>query len=449
MGHGLRGLAGPLAKEPIANAKRHLAAAYLDVRRATERLCAPLAIEDHVPQAMTDVSPPRWHLAHVSWFFETFLLKPHLPGYQPVDPRYEYLFNSYYNSVGPPFPRARRGHLSRPTVAEVYAYRAHVDQGMLSLLGDLDDEKLATLMPVLFLGLNHEQQHQELLLTDIKYNFWVNPLRPRYHHVLLPRVPSPPSLRWVDFEGGVVSIGQPPQLAAADGLPDGLGGVAFAFDNETPRHQALLQPFRLASRPVTNGELLEFIEAGGYRRSELWLSLGWEKVQEGGWEAPLYWERIDGAWWAFTLSGMLPLDQHAPAAHVSYLEADAFARWKGYRLPTEQEWEHAAAGSEIEGNLLQSGLYHPVPPPPSPAAPLRQLYGDVWEWTRSPYVPYPGFAPQAGALGEYNGKFMVGQMVLRGGSCATPRGHIRATYRNFFPPEARWQFAGIRLAADT
>ncbi len=409
-----------------------LVTAYTATRHATEQLCAPLAVEDYVIQATPDVSPTKWHIAHVTWFFETFLLKPHLPGYEPIDPKYEYLFNSYYNAVGPQYDRPSRGLLSRPTVAEVYAYRAHVDRAMLALLEGASESQLAKVGPAVTLGINHEQQHQELLLTDIKYNLSINPLRPAYHTVELPRRPAVP-LEWHDDDGGIVEVGH-----------DGSG---FSFDNESPRHEALLQPYRIASRPVTCGEYAAFVEDGGYARPDLWLSSGWDTVQAGGWEGPLYWERIDGEWWMFTLSGMQRLDEHAPVCHLSYVEADSYARWARVRLPTEQEWEHAAAGTPVRGNLAESGLFQPVAAGGTNAG-LEQLYGDVWEWTQSAYLPYPGFTPVEGALGEYNGKFMVGQMVLRGGSCATPESHIRATYRNFFHPTDRWQFQGLRLAAD-
>lgn len=415
-----------------------LVTAYTAVRRATEQLCSPLFTEDYVIQATPDVSPTKWHIAHVTWFFETFLLKPHLPGYESIDPQYAYLFNSYYNAVGPQYQRPSRGLLSRPTVAEVYAYRAHVDRAMLALLEGVDEAQMAELAPAVTLGINHEQQHQELLLTDIKYNLSINPLRPAYHAVELPRRPSA-ALGWHDVEGGIVEIGH--------------GGGAFAFDNESPRHQALLQPHRMASRPATCGEYAAFVEDGGYARPDLWLSSGWSTVEAERWEAPLYWERIDGEWWVFTLSGMQRIDEDAPVCHLSYVEADAFARWAGKRLPTEQEWEHAAAAAPVGGNFAESGLFQPVAAggaiaADGPAGALAQLYGDVWEWTQSAYLPYPGFAPTAGALGEYNGKFMVGQMVLRGGSAVTPLSHIRPTYRNFFYPSDRWQFQGVRLAAD-
>ena len=407
-------------------------ARYLEIRRTTEELCRPLAIEDYVLQAMPDVSPAKWHLAHVSWFFETFLLTPHLPGYEPLDPAYTFLFNSYYNGVGPQFSRPARGHLSRPTVADVYAYRAWVDRGMERLLAAMDIERAGAVAALVELGLNHEQQHQELILTDIKYNLAVNPLHPAYHATAVPRGTATAPLAWRELRGGLVPIGY--------------DGAGFAFDNEGPRHTVYLRPFRLADRPTTNGEYLEFIDAGGYRTPGPWLSEGWRAVQERGWQAPLYWERQDGSWWTQTLSGFLPLDLHGPVTHVSYYEADAYARWRGARLPTEPEWEHAAARLPIGGNLQERGIFHPLPA--TSDEPLAQLFGDVWEWTQSAYAPYPGYRTEPGAVGEYNGKFMVSQLVLRGGSCVTPASHIRASYRNFFPPDARWQFSGIRLAED-
>jgi len=407
-------------------------ARYREVRRTTERLCRPLAIEDQVLQAMPDVSPTKWHLAHVSWFFETFLLAPHLAGYEPIDPTYAFLFNSYYNGVGPQFSRPARGHLSRPTVAEVLAYRAWVDRGMERLLARMDTEPAGALASLVELGLNHEQQHQELILTDIKYNLAVNPLHPVYHAVDLPRGAATAPIEWRELRGGLVPIGY--------------DGAAFAFDNEGPRHTVYLHPFRLAGRPTTNGEYLEFIDAGGYRTPESWLSEGWRVVQERGWQAPLYWERHGEAWWTQTLSGFVPVDLHAPVTHVSYYEADAYARWRGRRLPTEPEWEHAAADAPVRGHLQERGIFHPLPV--ATDEPLAQLFGDVWEWTQSAYAPYPGYRAVPGAIGEYNGKFMVSQLVLRGGSCVTPASHIRASYRNFFPPDARWQFSGIRLAED-
>ncbi|HEU5320360.1 MAG TPA: ergothioneine biosynthesis protein EgtB [Methylomirabilota bacterium] len=408
-----------------------LGGAYAEVRATTERLCAPLAVEDYVVQAMPDVSPAKWHLAHVSWFFETFLLRPSVPGYRPLDEAYAFLFNSYYDAVGPQHARPERGHLSRPTVAEVYAYRRHVDAAMARLLTDTPPPRLAGLRPLVVLGLHHEQQHQELLLTDVKFNLGTNPLRPRYHAVAAPAGAAAPALGWVELPPAVVPIGD--------------AGPGFAFDNERPRHLAHVGAYRLATRPVTSGEYLEFVEAGGYRDPAPWLSEGWRTVRERGWRAPLYWERIDGAWWTYTLAGLRRLDPDVPVTHVSYYEADAYARWRGRRLPTEQEWERAAAVAPADGTFQERGLYHPRP---AAGRGLSQLLGDVWEWTASAYLPYPGYRPPPGAIGEYNAKFMVGQMVLRGGSCVTPRAHVRASYRNFFPPDARWQFSGFRLAED-
>jgi ergothioneine biosynthesis protein EgtB len=403
---------------------------YRSVRAFTEELCAPLATEDYLIQAMADVSPPKWHLAHTSWFFETFILMPLAPGYRLFDSAYGHLFNSYYETVGRFFPRAQRGLLARPTVEEVYAYRAHVDAAMLELLASAPAELGSELAARTELGLQHEQQHQELLLTDIKFNFSINPLRPAYR-TGLSRDQSPrPAAGWLAQPGGVREIGH--------------AGNGFAFDNETPRHRVFLEACELAANPVSNGEFLEFIEAGGYGRTDLWLSEGWGTVRREGWEAPLYWEEIDGAWWIFTLDGLHPLDPSEPVCHVSFFEADAYARWRGARLPTEAEWECAAEAVKPEGNFVESGRLHPGGPEAG-----GRLFGDVWEWTASSYAPYPGFRPLPGSLGEYNGKFMCNQYVLRGGSCATSASHIRATYRNFFRAGDRWQFSGLRLAKDS
>jgi ergothioneine biosynthesis protein EgtB len=421
------------AGETRQHAQQVLHARYEAVRRASEALCAPLALEDYGLQCMPDASPPKWHLAHTSWFFETFLLRPYLREYQSFHPRFEYLFNSYYQSIGTQFPRAQRGLLSRPTVEEVYRYRAHVDRAMAELLAEADAAEAAEIARRLVLGCHHEQQHQELLLTDIKYNLSINPLRPAYRDDL-PAAPAthPGQLSWTEYAGGMHEIGH--------------AGEGFAFDNETPRHKVYLASFALAPRLVTCGEYIEFIDAGGYHGPEFWLSDGWSAVCERGWQAPLYWERIEGRWQQFTLGGMRAVDEHEPVCHLSYYEADAFARWAGKRLPTEQEWEIAVAAQPIAGNFRDSGLLRPAPAAPG-TMPL-QIYGDVWEWTQSAYLPYPGYRPLTGALGEYNGKFMANQMVLRGGSCATPADHMRASYRNFFYPPDRWQFAGIRLAED-
>ncbi len=407
---------------------RSLLKQYQQVRDLSEHLCQPLAIEDYVIQSMPDVSPPKWHLAHTTWFFETFLLVPHLAGYEVFHPQYGYLFNSYYEAVGQRHPRPQRGLLSRPTVEEVYRYRAYVDEGMRSLLTNSLNPALKSLIR---LGLHHEQQHQELLLTDLKHILALNPLRPAYRSDL-PGAPARVSTKehWLDYPGGLYLIGY--------------AGDDFAFDNESPRHSVYLQDYWLAAQLVTNGEYLEFLQAGGYNKPEYWLSEGWATVQTAHWEAPLYWEQIDGDWWVMTLAGLRRLNLDEPVCHVSFYEADAFARWRGKRLPTEAEWEVATVGIAPQGNFLETGYLHPI----AAQGMTRpdQLFGDVWEWTQSAYLPYPGFKPAEGAIGEYNGKFMCNQMVLRGGSCATPPNHIRPTYRNFFPPSARWQFSGIRLA---
>ncbi|MGQ0813767.1 MAG: ergothioneine biosynthesis protein EgtB [Gemmatimonadota bacterium] len=404
---------------------------YDSVRHFTEELCAGLELEDYVVQSMDDVSPTKWHLAHTSWFFETFVLKAHKPDYRPLNPAYQYLFNSYYVQAGERHCRAQRGYISRPTVREVFAYRAYVDEQMSELLARADHDTLQRISDLAELGINHEQQHQELMLTDIKHVFSVNPLRPVYRNVVLPRATAAP-LEWIALDAGLHGIGH-----------DGNG---FAYDNEGPRHRVFVEPFAIASRLVTNGEYLEFMAAGGYTRPELWLSAGWDAVQQHHWSEPFYWEQRDGKWYVFTLAGMREVDEHAPVCHVSYFEADAYARWRGFRLPTESEWEVAATNSDSDSaNFVESGFFHPCSH--DPMLP-RSLYGDVWQWTRSQYSPYPGFQPAKGAVGEYNGKFMCNQFVLRGGSCATSRTHIRRTYRNFFAPGATWQFMGIRLAQD-
>ena len=435
----------PIVADPRSRAAflaAPLAEQYGAVRAFTEALCAPLATEDYVVQSMTDVSPTKWHLAHTTWFWETFVLRAFLDDYALFDARYPYLFNSYYVQAGARHLRDQRGYLSRPTVAEVFAFRKHVDEHMLRLLERReDDERLAEVVRI---GLNHEQQHQELLLTDIKHVFSVNPLRPAYRERVPAPAPDPGPLRWIAFEEGLHEIGYDPER-------DG----PFAFDNETPRHRAFVEAFALADRLVTCGEFIAFIEDGGYEQAPLWLSEGFATVEAQGWTAPFYWEKRDGAWWHFTLGGMRPVDPHEPLTHVSYFEADAYARWAGARLPTEFEWEVAARDYPLDGHFAEDGVLHPTAPEPvasgdgAPAAPrLRQLFGDAWEWTRSQYSPYPGYRPLPGALGEYNGKFMANQFVLRGGSCATSRTHIRRTYRNFFPATATWQFTGIRLAKD-
>ena len=407
---------------------------FAEVRARSLMLAAPLSAEDQQIQSMPDVSPTKWHLAHITWFFETFLLAPSLAGYAPFDPRFGYLFNSYYEQVGERHPRPARGLLSRPSLEEVLAYRAHVDAAMQRLIAEASAAEWARVQPLLELGLHHEQQHQELILMDIKHVLWSNPLAPAYREATPAGPRSAPPLEWLDLDGGLVEIGHQ--------------GQGFAFDNEGPRHKVWLEPFRLASRLATCGDYLAFMADGGYRRPELWLSDGWSTVLEAGWEAPLYWRSDDaGAWSVFTLAGRKPLDPGEPVSHLSYYEADAFARWSGARLPTEAEWESAAAtvGPGVPGAFADDGRLHPAPAVgPGP----QQMLGDLWEWTMSPYVGYPRYRPPEGAVGEYNGKFMSGQMVLRGGAAVTPADHIRITYRNFFPPAARWAFSGVRLASD-
>jgi len=424
-----------------------LAGRYSAVRARTERLCAPLATEDYVVTAMTDASPAKWHLAHTTWFFETFVLVPHAPNYRPYDPAFAYLFNSYYVQAGERHCRAQRGLITRPTVREVYEYRHAVDEAIRGLLGGLMDDagdvrgrEIATLVTT---GMQHEQQHQELLLTDLKYLFSVNPLQPAYDAT--PITGAAPAIgtkedaahatSWIDIAPGVAEFGY--------------AGDAFCFDNETPRHRRYVDSARIATTLVTNAEYLAFMADGGYRRAELWLSAGWATAQERRWESPLYWERDDSSlgWRQFTLAGVQPVQPDAPVCHVSYYEADAYARWAasrdipGARLPTEFEWEVAAPSPEDSGDVTYANGDHG-------ARDAGGWYGAVWQWTASPYVGYPGYRPAAGALGEYNGKFMSDQWVLRGSSLATPPGHVRRTYRNFFPADARWQFTGIRLAVD-
>ena len=418
----------PLASIPLRTARSALDDRYRAVRSHSVALAAPLTAEDQCVQSMADASPTKWHLAHTTWFFETVVLQPHLDGYRPFDTRWHFLFNSYYEALGPRHPRPQRGLLTRPGLDEVHAYRAHVDAAMLQLLAQLDgadgEARWRRIEPIVTLGLHHEQQHQELLLTDILHAFWCNPLLPAY------APPAAPALRlasvedrsepWIDLHGGVVQVGH--------------DGEGFSFDNETPRHAALLQPCRVARRLVTCGEFAQFIEDGGYRTPSLWLSDGWAMVQAQGWDAPAYWLAPDDprvtrgggegdGWQVFGLHGLRPMDPLAPVAQLSFYEASAFAEWAGARLPTEFEWE--AASPQV-----------------------AQATGHVWQWTRSSYDPYPGFRPLPGVAAEYNGKFMVGQLVLRGGSLATPAGHARPSYRNFFPPAARWQFSGLRLAKD-
>jgi ergothioneine biosynthesis protein EgtB len=406
-----------------------LLATFRAVRARTEALAAPLSSEDQQVQSMPDASPTKWHLAHSTWFFETFVLRGVEPAHEPFHAAFDYLFNSYYEAVGPRHERARRGLLSRPPLADVMAYRHDVDArvGRLVEQGSLPDAALAALE----LGLHHEQQHQELILTDAKHALGANPLLPAYLPLRHERA-APSRLEWLPAKEEITEIGH-----------DGRG---FAFDNEGPRHRVVVTACELASRLVTCAEYLEFMSDGGYERPGPWLSDGWDEIRAERRQAPLYWASRDGAWHVFTLAGERPLDPHEPACHLSFFEADAYARWAGARLPTEQEWERAARDLPVAGNFAEDGRLHPSSPGGSGR--LTQVFGDCWEWTSSAYRPYPGYRPTSGALGEYNGKFMSGQMVLRGGSCLTPRGHVRATYRNFFPPGARWQCTGLRLARD-
>lgn len=435
---------------------------YRSVRRLSEQIAQPLTPEDCAIQSMVDASPIRWHLAHTTWFFETFLLRNE-PSYTVFDEAFETLFNSYYNTVGEPFPRNRRGQISRPGMQEVRSYRHHVDEALVAWI---EQGRLSARdRDVLELGLNHEQQHQELMLTDIKHVFFSNPLHPAYHkhststsRQTLASQSQPMKkvcdMHWHAFEEAIVQVGH--------GTPE-----TFAYDNEMPSHRTLIQRHAIASRCVTNGEYLQFIEDGGYKRAEHWLSLGWSHVMADGWEAPLYWCRRDDAWFHFTLRGLVPLELDEPVCHISYFEADAFARWAGWRLPTEFEWEHAAvrqSRSESDhDDATPQGVFadklfrdhQPIHPKIECASTGLDaandrpgLFGNVWQWTSSHYSPYPGYRPTSGALGEYNGKFMCNQFVLRGGSCASSADHLRASYRNFFPPETRWQFSGIRLARD-
>ncbi len=407
---------------------------YQSVRTQTTDLCMPLVNEDYVIQSIEDVSPPKWHLAHTTWFFETFLLLPYHKKYSIFDAAFPYLFNSYYQSLGKPYPRAQRGLLSRPTVEAVYAYRKYVDDYLLDYLSSLSKDKLHALGALLKLGINHEQQHQELLLMDIKYNFSINPLAPSYcAERSTSKKKQITKLKFIPMKSGVTKIGYQDD--------------DFCFDNELPSHQVLLKPYEIASRLITNAEYAEFIQGGGYQSPEWWLSDGWDAVLKNNWHAPLYWHQNGKSWKIFTLNGVQECNPYEPVAHISYYEADAYARWKKCRLPTEAEWEHYAnnaADSIAEGNFLENLSFHPQAAKEN----HQQLLGDLWEWTTSAYSSYPGFKPLSGALGEYNGKFMSNQMVLRGGCCVTPRSHIRASYRNFFAPDKRWQFSGIRLARD-
>ena len=419
--------------------KEELLHHFQKVRQQTEYLCQPLAIEDYVIQSIEDVSPPKWHLAHTSWFFETFILQEHMPQYQTFHPLFHTLFNSYYQRVGNPYPRARRGLLSRPTVEEIYNYRKHIDTHLLSLLEKASEIELLELEPLITLGLHHEQQHQELLLMDIKHNFSIIPSFPQYQTRKVLENSKNKAIeqvrpRFIEVAGGMVEIGH--------------AGSEFCFDNELPRHQQYLLPYSIATQLVTSGEYLRFIEDGGYQEPRWWLSDGWDCLLKNDWRAPLYWHNFDNEWRIFTLNGLIQLNPAEPVSHLSYYEADAYARWAGARLPSELEWEHFVNSQTLTAgndNFMETGLFHPQAADSHSAKP-QQFFGELWEWTASSYSPYPQYEPLKGALGEYNGKFMANQMVLRGGCCVTPKSHIRASYRNFFQPDKRWQFSGIRLA---
>lgn len=403
---------------------------FEQIREITEQLCAPLAVEDYVVQPIDDVSPPKWHLAHTTWFFEKVILEKFEKNYKPFEPLYHFLFNSYYQSFGERWQRQMRGVLSRPTVKEVLAFRKAINERMLNLIAACDESDYPEIARLITIGLNHEQQHQELLLTDVKFIFANNPLAPTYRtQSPVENIRKTPAM--IDLQGGVVRIGY--------------DGIDFAWDNEKPAHRVYLDDYRISESLVTCGEYLEFMRDGGYTDFRHWLSDGWDRLRQEGWEAPLYWSNRDGEWRIMTLSGMRPVDPDEPLSHVSYFEADAFARWRGKRLPSEAEWEHAVntigANTELANLLDNRLLMHPAVEEEKDS-----FLGNVWVWTTSSYLAYPGFVPEPGELAEYNGKFMSGQMVLRGGSCATPRDHIRTTYRNFFQPEKRWQFSGIRLA---
>ncbi len=419
--------------------RNELNAYYQRVRRLSESICRPLALEDYVPQPIADISPPKWHLGHTSWFYEAVFLDERIPGYKFFNPHYKFVLNSYYDSFGSRIERPLRGTLSRPTIKEIFTYRAYIDEQMMQLIEDVEEAKWADFAHLLVLALNHEQQHQELLITDLKYILACNPEKPAYRRDLSTGESAKAielSDHFIDFAGGLQQVGWQ--------------GTGFAYDNEGPPHQAYTAPYRLHNRLVSNGEYLEFVRDGAYRDFRHWLEDGWKAINDEGWQAPLYWQEDEGEYCEFTLGGLRPLDLQAPVTHISYYEAEAFAQWAGKRLPTEVEWEMAAqqvGADPADGCFFDDDRLHPGPPGVAQGG-LHQLMGDVWEWTGSAYLPYPGYRRIAGPLGEYNGKFMINQMVLRGGSCATSRDHIRPTYRNFFKTDKRWQFTGIRLAED-
>ena len=418
----------------IFSTKQQLSTQYLSKRHKTRALCSPLETEDYVVQSIEEVSPQKWHLAHTTWFFETFVLMVELSKYKPFHPEFHQLFNSYYQQVSDPYPRARRGLLSRPTVKSIFEYRNHVDLQIIELINNQSDESFQRLASIIQLGLQHEQQHQELLLMDVKHNFSIHhdfPIYCKPNTKMNSKILN--TLEFIEVDGGLIGVGH--------------SGSAFCFDNELPRHQQFIHSYKIANRLITNSEYLEFIEATGYQRPEYWLSDGWDTVKNKHWCAPLYWHQFEkNKWSIFTLSGLRELNLNEPVSHVSYYEADAYARWRGLRLPTESEWEYFVSHNNevIEGNFLETGVYHPQAS--FNKKPYHQFFDDVWEWTSSAYTSYPGYKPLLGALGEYNGKFMCNQMVLRGGCCVTPQTHLRNTYRNFYAPDKRWQFSGIRLA---
>ena len=418
--------------DSATSGRAHLISLYQDVRDTTESLTKHLSPEDQVIQSMPDASPVKWHRGHTSWFFEAFVLNTFKNNYKPFHPQFEYIFNSYYEAIGPQHPRPKRGLLTRPNSIEVHSYRSYIDKNIAELVTYADEYDWKDISPLIELGCHHEQQHQELLLMDILHAFSCNPLQPAYQPPQPIKTTQIPPLSWSNFEAGTYEIGY--------------SGELFSFDNERPKHTLSLRPWRLASRLVTNGEWKDFINDDGYHRPEFWLSDGWTSVQENGWQAPLYWEKSEYEWKNMTLYGLLEVSDYDPVCHISYYEADAFARWANKRLPTEGEWEVAASSVSRSGNLLENRNWQPIAAPT--VADLEQMYGDVWEFTQSPYTPYPGFKPSNGAVGEYNGKFMINQTVLKGGSCITPHDHVRSTYRNFFYPHMRWQFGGLRLAED-
>lgn len=430
--------ANPLARDEFHQKEKKIDKSilkehYLAVREFTESLTKPLKTEDFVIQAMENASPAKWHLAHTTWFFEVFVLKQALKNFESMHPQYDYIFNSYYVQTSDPHCRDKRGNLSRPTVKQVFDYRSYVDEHMLELIDQIPETEFDEWAPVIEVGIHHEQQHQELLLTDLKYMFAQNPLYPIYKETNRPTIARIPEMDWISFDEGIYKVGHQ--------------GGEFGYDNEFPEHKTYIHDFAISDRLVTNAEYLEFMESGGYKDPKWWLDEGFATVENEEWDRPLYWVQRDNEWFHFTMSGLEKLDPNEPVTHVSYFEADAYARWKGYRLPTEQEWECASMNEELKGNFVESEHYHPASLDEANSGDkLHQMFGDVWQWTQSSYAPYPGYKPFPGALGEYNGKFMVNQYVLRGGSCATSGSHIRKSYRNFFHTGSRWQFSGIRLA---